>query len=165
MPQDAPFWETLHILWSKTNGYPACKMNHFGQATKALEDEKDENWTSWFQIFSKYSKSKKQKQKMYAFLSFIHSRTFVQNVVPIKNNLLPEIRVEGQEKYYWLKLRPKSFCKNIAIYKDIVNRKTFKEKRSILSPYADLVNLLLVYINRAKLKWLHRDSNPRPLSS
>ena len=37
---------------------------------------------------------------MYAFLSFIHSRTFVQNVVPIKNNLLPEIRVEGQEKYY-----------------------------------------------------------------
>ena len=40
-------------------------------------------------------------KKMDAFLSFIPSSTFVQNVAPIRSTVSPEIVPKGQEEHSW----------------------------------------------------------------
>ena len=55
------------------------------------------------------------------------SRACAQNVIPIKNIVLPELVVKGLERYSWLKLNV------VVTHKDIVNVRPFNEKISIYS--------------------------------
>ena len=46
---------------------------------------------------------------MDGFLLFISSRQFEKNVLPIRNNVLPEIFVKEQKEHFCLKLRIKCY--------------------------------------------------------
>lgn len=86
------------------------KMNHFVQnkseAIKALE-----KWKRIRQVYSQSSldiqvyktNNSKAATKMNAFQSCKLSRRFVQNGVPIKNNLLPEKSSNGAGKAFLIK--------------------------------------------------------------
>ena len=57
------------------------------------------------QLIFKISKNK--TKAMDAFLSIIPSRTFVQNVIPIKNTVLPEITSKGAGEAFLVKIENK----------------------------------------------------------
>ena len=86
-------------------------MNHFVQnklePTKALQDEK--NWPSEYNIQGLKITT---TTKMNAFISFIPSRKFIQNVRYIKNTIvLTEISSKGAEKGFLVKIKKNSCCK------------------------------------------------------
>ena len=58
---------------------------------------------------------KKQKQKMDTFLSVIHSRTFTQNIIPMKNNVLAEVSSKGGRKAFRVKIRNKMLLQTTMI--------------------------------------------------
>ena len=91
-------------------------MNHFVQnklePTKALQDEK--NWPSEYNIqgLKITTTITTTTTKMNAFISFIPSRKFIQNVRYIKNTIvLTEISSKGAEKGFLVKIKKNSCCK------------------------------------------------------
>ena len=52
---------------------------------------------------------------MDAFLSFIPSGTFVQNVIPIKNIALPKMNSKGPEKAFLVKIKKKMLRQTLRI--------------------------------------------------
>ena len=60
-------------------------------------------------------KVEKAKQKMDTILSFIPSKTFAQNFIPMKNTVLAEVSSKEARKAFLVKIRNKILLQTIMI--------------------------------------------------
>lgn len=69
-------------------------------------------------MFSQYGIKglKNPKQKVDTFLSVIPSRTFAENVIPMKNAALAEGSSKEARKAFWVKIRNKMLLQTIITF-------------------------------------------------